>query len=774
MVSTANQIWADGPSTQPYQPDKSLIREWGTWVESIINAFLADGGLIYTSRASLYADLSQDAHASAWVMGDPTSAYNGIYMKVGASGTGSWTRVSDLPFSYIVATDVGAGTPNAIQAASGIPISGSSLVVTNVFEANTDTPVTIAFNGGSPLTIKTNSGNDIVAGGLVAGMLLFGFVSGSTYRLISDQVSSAIVAAAEAQAVRAEAARDAALAAVPNAFPANLSTLKALPTATVRNAFYNNSQWQFRSGDYSAQIAFDTTSVVFAKANDTAATAGAWVRIMNDGLLTPEMAGAVGNGVADDSAAFNTALALLAFIGGGTLRAQNSYKLRNVAIPSNVTVDARDANIVGLGGGATNVIWSMRGTASGVRKALGNINKGSILVVCTTPADAGTFSIGDYVLIQNEVFASPGSAGKNQEIARIAAANASTGEVSLENHLIGSYVGSTPTIEKISPVLNSRIIGGSTYLADASAAEGGHIYLDLCVRCLITEVTIEGVNNLPGIRVGRSTDIDILGNRVRVGHRTNLGGYGYGISLEASSHGIRVHRNHVSKVREILCTDRCRFVIFSENQVFGNYINGINSHSSQNENVSIINNHINSIVAGVAISFGQGSGSNNDSVGVVSGNIIAGTFGDGIQITATGSSTSKVVVANNVIRGFGQNLSNASGIYATSIDNVTIIGNQVIADGALGTATGIFISGLTKGIVNNNIVEGSAYGISVTVGQKISIQGNRLEGITSQCIRIPNADSGNVWILDNYSNVSNQSINATGTYQHRNSWQTLP
>lgn len=774
MVSTANQIWADGPSTQPYQPDKSLIREWGTWVENIINAFLADGGLIYTSRADLFADLSQGAHSSAWVMGDPTAAYNGIYMKNGGSGTGSWTRVSDLPFSYIVAVDVGAGTPNAIQATAGIPISGSSLIVTNVFEANDGSPVTIAFNGGSPLTIKSNSGNDIVAGGLAPGMLLFGFVTGGTYRLISDQVSSAIVAAAEAQAVRAEAARDAALAAVPNAFPANLATLKALPTATVRNAFYNNSQWQFRSGDYSAQITFDTTSVVFAKANDTAATAGAWVRIMNDGLLTPEMAGAVGNGVADDSAAFNTALSLIAFLGGGTLRAKNAYKLKNVNVPSNVTVDLRGSKITAIGGGAGSTVFKLAGTASGSRKAINNVAKNSILVVCPTPADAGAFAVGDYVLVQNEVFASPGSAGKNQEIARIAAANPATGEISLENHIIGFYTGSTPTIEKITPILNSRIVGGSSFLADASAAEGGHIYMDLCVRCLITEVTIEGVNNLPGIRVGRSTDIDLVGNRIRVGHRTNLGGYGYGISIEESSHGIRIHRNHVSKVREILCTDRCRFVIFSENQVFGNFINGINSHSSQNENISIINNHIQAVVNGVGISFGQGSGSNNDNVGLIKGNIVRGTFSDGIQVSATASTTTRVIIDGNIISDFGQNIAGASAIYCTSCENVQITNNQINGTGSQGNPYGVFASGMVKSIIAHNMIEAVAYGISLTSCAKVTCQGNRIEGATQQCVRVPTTDNSQLWFLDNFSNASNQAINATNTYQHRNSWQTLP
>ncbi|MGR9355867.1 hypothetical protein [Rhizobium leguminosarum] len=61
--------------------------------------------MLYTSRAALFADLAHDANSSAWVMGDTTAAFNGVYVKSGASGSGSWSRVGDLPFSFVIATD---------------------------------------------------------------------------------------------------------------------------------------------------------------------------------------------------------------------------------------------------------------------------------------------------------------------------------------------------------------------------------------------------------------------------------------------------------------------------------------------------------------------------------------------------------------------------------------------------------------------------------------------------------------------------------------------
>jgi hypothetical protein len=215
MVELAANIWADGPSSDPYEPKKEQIRAWGAWVEGIITAFTSSGGLIYSSKTALDADLSKAANSVAWVIGDPIAANNGVYGKVGASGTGSWTRRSDLPFSFIIASDAGAGTPNAIQATTAIPVSGSALIWMNVADTNTATPVTVSFNGGSALTIKSNSGEDVEVGGLQAGMILLGVVSGSTFRLFSDETIAAKLYAArdaaEAAQGAAEAARDIAL-----------------------------------------------------------------------------------------------------------------------------------------------------------------------------------------------------------------------------------------------------------------------------------------------------------------------------------------------------------------------------------------------------------------------------------------------------------------------------------------------------------------------------------------------------------------------------------
>ncbi|QXZ79673.1 hypothetical protein [Rhizobium sp. L51/94] len=187
MVNLAVNIWADGPSSAPLEPFKADIREWGTWIESFLASIGANSGSVYTSRSSLYADLAHAANSMAWVIGDATAAYNGIYTKLGGSGAGSWSRIADLPYSFVVASDAGTGSPNAIQATTPIPVSPSQIIVLSIFENNDSSPVTIAFNGGSPLTVKDFQGKDVVQNELIGGSVVTGVIKGSTFRLLYDQ-----------------------------------------------------------------------------------------------------------------------------------------------------------------------------------------------------------------------------------------------------------------------------------------------------------------------------------------------------------------------------------------------------------------------------------------------------------------------------------------------------------------------------------------------------------------------------------------------------------
>ncbi len=171
---------------------------------------------ILTNSARLYATYdalvaSGDAAVTPWVFADPDAAKNGIYRQV----AGVWTWSLPLPYSFITATAVeGEGTPSAIHAVTGIPTSEDALIILQVAETNDASPVTVSFNDGPALTVKSNSGNDIVVGGLVAGMQVMGVIAGATFRIVTDQVSAAVLAQAEAAAGTAVSAKTDAVAAM--------------------------------------------------------------------------------------------------------------------------------------------------------------------------------------------------------------------------------------------------------------------------------------------------------------------------------------------------------------------------------------------------------------------------------------------------------------------------------------------------------------------------------------------------------------------------------
>lgn len=212
MVDLADSVFRDYvtdgvPSSGGNKPKKSEIRALLAYYESLVTLAFTNGK-VYATKAALDADLGPGANTPALVIGD--SANDGIYMKVGATATGSWTQLTDfVPGTQIVhAVDAGAGTANAIVATSalGLSSSGSQIIRLDIFEPNTATPVTIAFNGGSVLTVKTASGNNPAVGGLTVGPVL-GFISGSTFRLLSDQASAAVLAGAESAQGLAEVAQ---------------------------------------------------------------------------------------------------------------------------------------------------------------------------------------------------------------------------------------------------------------------------------------------------------------------------------------------------------------------------------------------------------------------------------------------------------------------------------------------------------------------------------------------------------------------------------------
>ncbi len=209
LTKTAAEVFAStdaaGALRSPSAEDASV---WGSQIERAVGIAGAGSGLIYPSRSSLYADLAHAANASAWVIGDATVAYNGVYKKTGASGAGSWSRVWDLPYQVVALT--ASGSANAIVATSPLPVPSGGLQCLLPFVApftNTGA-VSIEINGASPVDLTSSKGEDLDPGDIVAGTIYFAVPYSGSYRLTVESDFAAAVAAAEAAADAAEAAKN--------------------------------------------------------------------------------------------------------------------------------------------------------------------------------------------------------------------------------------------------------------------------------------------------------------------------------------------------------------------------------------------------------------------------------------------------------------------------------------------------------------------------------------------------------------------------------------
>lgn len=189
------------PASGKHDPKKAEIRSMLAERDAVIEAGLSASEFAYLTRAELFADLAHEENAQAWVVADSTTAYNGVYRKSGASGAGSWSRIADLPYSFIRAANAGTGTANAVQATSTLPVPTGAyvaLVSVNFAAANTGA-MTLSINGETARDLVTNTGDPVPSGYVTAGMAgLVTIDENGDYRFFNYGNAEAVQAAAEA------------------------------------------------------------------------------------------------------------------------------------------------------------------------------------------------------------------------------------------------------------------------------------------------------------------------------------------------------------------------------------------------------------------------------------------------------------------------------------------------------------------------------------------------------------------------------------------------
>lgn len=340
---TADTVYADGPSANPSQPAKAMIRRLLRGYEDVLNAGLSNGGLIFDTKANLDADLAHPANASAWVVSD--GANNGIYRKSGASGSGSWAKIADLPYSVIYAQNAGVGTANAVVATSSLPIvtTAYAQLISVPFVAENTGAMTIAVNGEMARSLVTNTGAAIPSGYVQAGMSALVQIDGDgNYRLFSYGDATAVQAAAEAAQTAAEDAQAAAEAAAASLIKRD--TVALLVSDAVLAYSAGTGKTVVAAGQIIEAGGFRYEVAAFDATDHHVETAGG-VKLYVQQPYHVEAFAALADGVKDDTAAWNKAVAA-AVAGRTSLHVTGRVRVTGGYVQS---VAMGDLHIVGTG-----------------------------------------------------------------------------------------------------------------------------------------------------------------------------------------------------------------------------------------------------------------------------------------------------------------------------------------------------------------------------------------------------------------------------------------
>lgn len=108
-IDTMRDALFGSPPSNVYEPSRTGTLNAFIQLQEEIDALglNASVSVVKITAADLAADLDHDANTIALVVNDATDANNGIYYKVGASGSGSWTK-SNLGFPDVLTGDLEA------------------------------------------------------------------------------------------------------------------------------------------------------------------------------------------------------------------------------------------------------------------------------------------------------------------------------------------------------------------------------------------------------------------------------------------------------------------------------------------------------------------------------------------------------------------------------------------------------------------------------------------------------------------------------------------
>jgi len=471
----------------------------------------------------------------------------------------------------------------------------------------------------------------------------------------------------------------------------------------------------------------------------------AWA--VEQGTLDVRSFGAKGDGVTDDTAAINLAIATAPAGSSVRIPGPGPYLVLALAGKHGVSIESDGATLKKNGGGLDTHILNLTGSLSATSEGLtANAAVGDTVL---TVADSAGFAAGDFVLVRDATY-KYGTTGRNQELNRVQSVTATT--ITLRNRLVGSYAtASTAEVYKLNP-MGDLTIRGLRFEVQIGSNTGGGLYGTLCYNVRVVDCQGLYPNDDGGFYFNQSAHCEVVGGGVRDGQNSGSGSYGYGVIFDECqfcfARGV-----HTENVRENTMTNNTRFSGFDRCVDVGANDGSFNTHGSGCASCSI---HGCTSVSAKASAISVGwSGHNAPDVDIsVLDNVIVNPRSHGISVASpSGSRNQRVLVKGNTIRGFGAAEIAAFGVFVGESDHVEVLGN-IISGGGANAAYGVRADGSKWLKVEQNEISdlSNGYGVGILDGaapsDHVSVKRNRMTGISSSNVRCLGAGT-NVTIEDN-------------------------
>lgn len=163
-------------------------------ISSAINGVAIGSSVIYATLASLNSDLAHNAGALGVVYNDSTAANNGVYFKVGGSGSGSWS-LSGLSLPSTFATDIAATTAEAITAQVAAAGSATAALASQTAAATSATTAASLAATAAAAVVATLTSLSTAAAASAAGALTSQTNASTSANAAAASAATAVAAA---------------------------------------------------------------------------------------------------------------------------------------------------------------------------------------------------------------------------------------------------------------------------------------------------------------------------------------------------------------------------------------------------------------------------------------------------------------------------------------------------------------------------------------------------------------------------------------------------